>query len=110
MAQLLDEGELGQVGHALRIQHPVQMVAFMLHHPGMKIASLALDPRAVEAEAGIAYAGRAGHQTGETGNRQAGLPAGGGAVSQNLDYRRSEERRVGEECVSTCNARGSASN
>src|SRR5262245_5222675 len=44
VAHLLHEGELGEVGHAHGIEHAVQMIAFMLHHAGMKVARLTLDP------------------------------------------------------------------
>src|SRR5512145_888115 len=33
---LFDENEARQVGHSLRIEDAVEMVAFMLHHPGME--------------------------------------------------------------------------
>src|SRR3546814_7391297 len=43
-----------QVAHALGIENPVEMVEFMLHHPGMPAIDLALQPAAVRQRATIA--------------------------------------------------------
>src|SRR5262250_2626056 len=50
----LHEHELGKVGHAHGIEDPIEVIAFVLYHPGMKAACLALDGAALERETAIA--------------------------------------------------------
>ena len=39
----VSKSKQSHIGHALRIENPVQVVAFMLHHPRMKAVRLAID-------------------------------------------------------------------
>src|SRR5215471_5398332 len=50
----LHEHEPGKVRHAHGIEDPVEMIAFVLHHPGMKAACLALDRAALGSETAVA--------------------------------------------------------
>src|SRR5204862_6946528 len=54
--QFLGKDEEAVLGHALRVENAIEMVAFMLHDPRMKPGHLALDRVAVEVEAAIAHA------------------------------------------------------
>src|SRR5438105_381217 len=75
------------IGHALRVEDAVEMIAFMLHDPGMKTRRLALDHRAVEPERAIADPQMARHDAAQPGNRQAALPPEGALVTDRLDDR-----------------------
>src|SRR5690348_3194188 len=44
---LLDEHQLGQIGHSHRVEHAIQMIAFMLNHASMKAGGFPLDHFAV---------------------------------------------------------------
>src|SRR6266446_313771 len=52
--QRIVEAELGQIANAARIQDPVEMVHFVLYHPGMKVLDRAVDGPTGGVEAGIA--------------------------------------------------------
>jgi hypothetical protein len=69
------EAELGQIADAPRVQNPVQVIHFVLHDPGMKIAHRAVDGIPGGVLAGIAQIPVAGHQAAHAGHRQAALPA-----------------------------------
>src|SRR5206468_14461 len=73
--QLLEKNEEAVVGHALRIEDAVEVVAFMLHDPGMKPRRLALEHGAVEAVPAIADVEIARNDAAQPGNRQAPFPA-----------------------------------
>ena len=49
--------ELGQVAHAGRVEATDQVIALVLHHPGMKALSLALDRPPLQVQAGVADTG-----------------------------------------------------
>src|SRR5216684_149413 len=73
--QLLDKDEEAVVGHALRIEDAVEVVAFMLHDPGMKPRCLALEHGAVEAVPAIADVEIARDDAAQPGNGKAPFPA-----------------------------------
>ena len=47
MPQLGLERQLTQIGHAHRIKNAVEMIDFVLHHPGMQALRFALDGGAI---------------------------------------------------------------
>src|SRR5213079_1337434 len=69
--QFLGKDEEAVIGHALRVENTIEMVAFVLHDPRMKPGHLALDRVAVEVEAAIAHAQMARHNPAQSRDRQA---------------------------------------
>ena len=67
--QFLGKDEEAVIGHALRVENTIEMVAFMLHDPRMKPGHLALDRVAVEVEAAIAHAQMARHDPAQSRDR-----------------------------------------
>src|SRR5215468_2706075 len=56
VAQFFGERQQAEIGHALRIEDSVEVIALVLHHAGMKSAGLALDAFALEPQSVIADA------------------------------------------------------
>src|SRR4029079_19462008 len=69
------EAEAGEIADAHRVEHAVEVVAFVLDHTGMEVLHLALERLAVLVEPGIAQALEARHPAAHAGHRQAALPA-----------------------------------
>src|SRR5216683_2474649 len=95
---LLEEHQQPVVGHALRIEDAVEMVAFVLHDAGMEALDLAIDCAAVERQAAIADAAGPRHGAAQAGDRQAALPTElDGPVERRdlgIDEHRKVERRI----------------
>src|SRR5262245_19612252 len=72
---LLQEHQLGEIGHAHGIEDAVEMIAFMLDHPGVEARGLAVDGLPRRGHAPIADRGMAGDPAGQAGDREAPLPA-----------------------------------
>src|SRR3546814_1611266 len=66
-AELAGEGEQREVGHALRVEQPVEVVAFVLHDAGVEARRLALQRRPLQGEAAVADAGEARHLADQIG-------------------------------------------
>jgi len=96
MARFGFEDELGEIAHALRIEHAVQMVAFMLHDAGVKALGRALDQLAPNVKTAIADMRRPLHQPAQFGNREAALPAGLDLQAHDLDF------GIDEDCEGCC--------
>src|SRR6266568_3095489 len=92
--QLLEKDEKAMVGHALRIENAVEVVAFMLYDPGMKPGRLALENRAVEAVPAIADVEIARNDAAQPGNRQAPFPAERALDPDRLDDRVDQHRQI----------------
>ena len=60
-AELFLESESCEIAHALRIEYTVQMIALVLHHPGVKILRLTFESAAVGIQAPETDSGVAGH-------------------------------------------------
>src|SRR5262245_46889030 len=75
MPQLLAEDEHRHIGHALRIENAVEVVAFVLDDAGVEAARLTLDRLALKAVASVADLGPARHSAAQAWHREAGLPA-----------------------------------
>src|SRR5262245_5937356 len=69
--ELLVEAQLRKVGHALRIQDAIEVVALVLHDARMEAVRLALERIALDVEAGIAQLRVAGHDAAHAGHREA---------------------------------------
>src|SRR5882762_3199047 len=82
---LIEEHEQARVGHPLRVENAVEMVAFVLHDAGVEAFDLALDRLAVRRRAAITDASVARHRAAQAGDRQATLPAELDAAGQRLD-------------------------
>ena len=91
--QFLEVDEEAVVGHPLRIEDAVEVVAFVLHDAGMKPRRLALDRLAVEADAAIAHPQIARHNAAQPGDRQAPLPAERPLGADRLDDRVDQHRQ-----------------
>src|SRR6478736_2677316 len=83
--QFLGKDEKAVIGHALRVENTVEMVAFMLHDPRMKPGHLALDRVAVEVEPAIAHPQMARHDPAQSRDGQATLPAISPLIADWLD-------------------------
>src|SRR3546814_21128706 len=84
-AELAGEGQQGEVGHALRLEDAVEMVALVLHDASMEALGLTQQRHALHRAAAVTGASQARDLAERPG--------------------RPEERRVGKECVSTCRSR-----
>src|SRR5215475_11572722 len=73
--QFLEVNEEPVVGHPLRIEDPVEMIAFVLNNPGMKALDLALDHLAVEARPAVAHPQMPRHDPAQPGNRETAFPS-----------------------------------
>src|SRR4051812_42423674 len=69
------EDQLRQILHALGIEDAVEMVALMLHHPGVKSLGRALDRLAVEPDAPVADMRRPLDPAAHPRHRKTALPA-----------------------------------
>src|SRR5436309_5672140 len=85
--QFLGKDEEAVIGHALRVENAIEMVAFMLHDPRMKPGHLALDTVAVRIEPAIAHAQMARHNPAQSRDRQATLPAISPLITDRFDDR-----------------------
>src|SRR5581483_7266941 len=85
MADFRFKDQFGKVAHAAGIKPPIQMIDFMLHHPGVKAARHPLDRLSVQPEAAIAYMGRTFDKAAQTRHRQAAFPAPFQLRPQNRD-------------------------
>src|SRR5258708_37223741 len=72
--QRVIEAELREVANSPRIQNPVQMIDFVLHHAGVKVPDAAIDQRSCSVEAAVAQLAIARHQTAHAGDREAAFP------------------------------------
>src|ERR1700738_1829774 len=72
--QFLEKNQQPIVRHPLRVEDPVEGVAFVLDDPGVKPFDLALDDLSVEAGAAIAYPQMPRHDPPQAGNREAAPP------------------------------------
>src|SRR6266404_1827086 len=82
--QLLEKNQQPMVRHPLRVEDPVEVVAFVLDDPGVKPFDLALDDLSVEAGAAIAHPQMPRHDPPQAGNREAALPAEGPFMAERL--------------------------
>src|ERR1700724_3482543 len=82
------------VRHALRIEHAVEMVAFVLDDAGVEPLGLALDYLAVEPGSAIPDAQVTRHDAGLPGNRQAALPSERPLPSNGLDHWVDQHRQI----------------
>src|SRR6185312_10674046 len=73
--QLFVEAELGEVGHPLRVEDAVQVVALVLHHARVETLGLALDGLAVLVVARVAQPRVARHEAPHAGHRKTAFPA-----------------------------------
>src|SRR3546814_8066514 len=74
-AELAGEGQQGEVGHALRIEDAVEMVALVLHDASMEALGLAHQRHALQREAAVADASPARDLADQPRHRKAGLRA-----------------------------------
>ena len=83
----LDEHEQPHVGHPLRIQHAVEVVAFVLHDAGMKALDRAIDFAAIGRKAAIANPRKTRHRALQARHRETPLPAQFLVGAERLDDR-----------------------
>ena len=80
--QLFEEEHVARVGHPLRVQNAVEMIAFVLDDAGVKAFDLALDRLAVEADGAVADAQMARDDAAQPRHRQAAFPTEGALLPQ----------------------------
>src|SRR6185369_15182568 len=73
--ELFDEAETAHVGHSLRIENAVEMVAFVLHDARVESLGDTVDGIALLVRARIAKLRVARHHAAHAGNREAALPS-----------------------------------
>lgn len=73
--QLRDEAKGGGVAESIGEQHPIQVVALVLHHPGMKALHATIHELAIAIEAPVAQPLPARHAAPQPRHTQATLPA-----------------------------------
>src|SRR5271167_2154723 len=84
--ELFEENQQTMVGQPLRVQNPLEVIAFVLNDAGVKAFGLALDGFAVEVGCAVADAQMARDNPAQTRNRQATLPAQRAVTAQQLDH------------------------
>src|ERR1700730_13872224 len=92
--QFLEEDEQPMIGHPLRVENPVEVVALVLDDPGVKALDLAVDRLAVEAERAIADAQVPRHDAAQAGDREAALPTECPLLPEELDHRVDQHREI----------------
>ena len=75
MLDLALENQFRQIGHPLRIEDAVQMIALVLHDPGMKALGDALDGSPFQTQAAISDMRRAFDPASQARDRKTSLPA-----------------------------------
>src|SRR3954453_9458354 len=78
----LDKSQQAEIGHALRIEHAVEMIGLVLAPPRVEAGRLALDGPSIGSEAAITDSGIAAHGAAQAGDRQAAFPSLHGLVVQ----------------------------
>ncbi len=73
------------VGHAHGIENPVEMVAFMLHHPGVEAVNGAFDQRTVGTDGVIPHTARARHSPAQAGYGETSFPIYRDIAAQRFD-------------------------
>ena len=73
-AEFFLEAESREIAHALRVEYAVEMIALVLHQPGVKIFRFTFEAATLGIVATIAYSTVARHDAAQAGNAQATLP------------------------------------
>src|SRR6266850_2948847 len=84
--QFLEEDEQPMIGHPLRVENPVEVIALVLHDPGVKALDLAVDDVALQVHPPIADAQVPGHDAAQPGDREAALPTECALLPEELDH------------------------
>src|SRR5205085_10696490 len=92
--QFLEEDEQPMIGHPLRVEDPVEVIALVLDDPGVKALDLAVDALAVEAEPAIADAQVPRNDPAQPGDRKTALPADRALLPEELDHRVDQHREI----------------
>src|SRR5262249_31425581 len=92
--QLGEKYQQPMIGHALRVEDAIEVVAFVLHDAGVKAFDITLDDLAVETGPAIAHPQMARHDPAQPGNRQAALPAKRPLRPKELDDRVDQHRQI----------------
>jgi len=93
--QLFEENEQPVVGHPLRIEDPVEVIAFVLDDPGMKALDRTLDDLRLGTRSAIADAQVAWHDAAQSRNGQTAFPTERALISNQLDDRIDQHRSSG---------------
>jgi small subunit ribosomal protein S21 len=92
MARFGFEDELGEIAHAARIEHAVEMIELVLHDARMKTTRSPRDSLSVRIHALIAHVGRPFDKTAQARHRKASLPAAFFILVQDLQFGIDENR------------------
>src|SRR5919198_3957560 len=92
--QFLEINEEPVVRHPLRIQDPVEMIAFVLNNPGMKTLDLALDHLAVQTRPAVAHPQMPRHDPTQPGNRETPFPSECALSTDGFDDRIDQHRQI----------------
>src|SRR5208283_3799656 len=82
------------IGHSLGVEDPVEVVAFVLHDPGVKAFDLPLDRLAGGSGPAIADPQMPRHDATQPGNREAPLPTKCPLPPEHLDHRIDEHCQI----------------
>src|SRR5262249_3647170 len=85
--QFLEEDEQPMIGHPLRVEDPVEMIALVLDDPGVKALDLAVDDVPLQVDPPIPDAQVPRHDAAQPGDRETALPTECPLLLEELDHR-----------------------